>query len=71
MEEDIQALDETVVVAYGSTTKREATGSISVVKAKELEGIPSPSVANLLQGRVAGLDVTNMSGAPGAVVPPL
>ena len=37
-EEDIQALDETVVVAYGSTTKREATGSISVVKAKELEG---------------------------------
>ena len=66
MEEDIQALDETVVVAYGSTTKREATGSISVVKAKELEGIPSPSVANLLQGRVAGLDVTNMSGAPGA-----
>ena len=66
LEEDVQSLDETVVVAYGTTTKREATGSISVVKAKELEGIPSSSIANLLQGRVAGLDITNMSGSPGA-----
>ena len=66
LEEEVMALDETVVVAYGTTTKREATGSISVVKAEELQGIPSPSIANLLQGRVAGLDITNMSGAPGA-----
>ncbi len=66
MQEDVQALDETVVVAYGTTTKRETTGSISVVKAEEWKGIPSPSIANLLQGRVAGLDITNMSGAPGS-----
>ncbi|WP_018336114.1 SusC/RagA family TonB-linked outer membrane protein [Butyricimonas synergistica] len=65
LEEDVQALDETVVVAYGKTTKRETTGSISVVKAEELEGIPSPSIANLLQGRVAGMDITNMAGSPG------
>lgn len=65
MEEDVQALDEAVVVGYGTTTKRETTGSISVVKADEIKGIPSPSIANLLQGRVAGMDVTNMSGAPG------
>ncbi|MCB6974716.1 MULTISPECIES: SusC/RagA family TonB-linked outer membrane protein [Butyricimonas] len=65
LEEDIQALDETVVVAYGNTTKREATGAISVVKADELKGIPSTDIASLLQGRVAGLDITNMSGAPG------
>lgn len=63
--EDVQTLDETVVVAYGTTTRRETTGAISVVKAEELRGIPSPSIANLLQGRVAGMDVTNMSGAPG------
>lgn len=65
MEEDIQALDEAVVVAYGTTNKREMTGAVSVVKAEELQGIPSSDIASLLQGRVAGLDITNMSGAPG------
>ena len=65
MEEDIQALDETIVVAYGNTTRRKSTGAISVVKGEELRGIPAASIATLLQGRVAGMDVTQMSGAPG------
>ena len=65
MEEDIQALDEAVVVAYGTTTRREMTGAISTVKGEDLEGIPSPNIATLLQGRVAGMDITNISGAPG------
>ena len=65
MKEDIQSLDEAVVVAYGTTNKREMTGAVSVIKADEIKGIPSPSIANLLQGRVAGMDITNMSGAPG------
>ncbi|WP_292271285.1 SusC/RagA family TonB-linked outer membrane protein [Butyricimonas sp.] len=65
MEEDVQALDETVVVAYGTTNKREMTGAVSVVKAEELKGIPATNIASLLQGRVAGLDITNMSGSPG------
>ena len=65
MEGNVEELDEAIVVAYGETTKRKATGSISVVKAEEFQGIPSPSIASLLQGRVAGMDVTQMSGAPG------
>ncbi|MEG2340231.1 MAG: TonB-dependent receptor, partial [Odoribacter sp.] len=65
MEENISALDEVQVVAYGETNRREMTGSISVVKADDIKGIPSPSISNLLQGRVAGMDVTNVSGAPG------
>lgn len=65
MEEDVQALDEAVVVAYGTTTRREMTGAISTVKGEDLEGIPSPNIATLLQGRVAGMDITNISGAPG------
>lgn len=65
MEENVQALDEAVVVAYGTTNKREMTGAVSVVKAEELKGIPATDIATLLQGRVAGMDVTNMSGAPG------
>ena len=65
MKPDVQELDEAVVVAYGETTRRKATGSISVVKADEIRGIPSGNIANLLQGRVAGMDITNLSGAPG------
>jgi tonB-linked outer membrane protein, susC/ragA family len=65
LEEDVQALDEVVAVAYGTTTKRKTTGSISVIKADELKGIPSSSIASLLQGRVAGMDITQMSGSPG------
>ena len=53
------------VVAYGTTTKRTSTGSISVIKADEFKGIPSSSIASLLQGRVAGMDITQMSGSPG------
>lgn len=65
LEEDIQSLDETVVVAYGNTTKRKMTGAVSTIKADELKGIPSSNITNLLQGRVAGMDITQMSGAPG------
>lgn len=59
-------LDDAIVVAYGTTTKREQTGAVSVVTAKEIADIPASSVANLLQGRVAGMDITNMSGSPGS-----
>ena len=65
MKANVEELDEAVVVAYGETTRRKATGAISTVKGDEIRGIPTTSIANLLQGRVAGMDVTNMSGAPG------
>lgn len=65
MKVTVSNLDEVTVVAYGETTKREMTGAVSIVKADEIKGIPSPSISNLLQGRVAGMDVTNVSGAPG------
>ncbi|WP_228423190.1 SusC/RagA family TonB-linked outer membrane protein [Butyricimonas faecalis] len=65
LEEEVQALDEAIVVAYGTTTKRETTGLISVIKGDDLKGIPSANIASLLQGRVAGMDITQMSGSPG------
>ena len=65
MEENVEELDEAIIVAYGETTRRKATGSISVVKADEIRGIPTGNLATLLQGRVAGMDITNLSGAPG------
>lgn len=66
MKENVAQLDEAIVVGYGTTTRREATGSVSVIKGEEFKGIPSSNLANLLQGRVAGMDVTNISGAPGS-----
>ncbi len=65
LKESVSELDEVKVVGYGITTRREMTGAVSTVKGEELEGIPSPNIATLLQGRVAGMDITNISGAPG------
>lgn len=65
LEENISELDEVQVIAYGTQRKREVIASISTVKAEDIKDIPSPSIANLLQGRVAGMNVINSSGAPG------
>lgn len=69
LEESVSELDEVQVIAYGTQTKREMTGAMSVVKAAEIKDIPSPSVSNLLQGRVSGMSVVNSTGAPGGGVP--
>lgn len=65
LDEDVSKLDEVTIVAYGETSKREMAGSMSVVKADDIKNIPTTSIGNLLQGRIAGMDVTNVSGAPG------
>ena len=65
MTEEISSLDEVQVIAYGQQSKRDMVGAMSVVKSKDIQDIPSPSVANLLQGKVAGMNVVNMTGSPG------
>lgn len=65
---DSKALDEVVVVGYGLQRKSSITGSIASVKADELKTVTTPSVANMLQGKVAGVVVTPTSGQPGAGV---
>ena len=65
MIEERSNLDEVNVVAYGEVSKREMTGAVSVVKADDIKNVPSSNINNLLQGRIAGMDVTNISGAPG------
>ena len=57
-------LDEVVVTGYSSQTVKEITGSVAVVKPKDLTAIPAGQVIPMLQGRVAGLYVTS-SGQPG------
>lgn len=65
MKVERSSLDEVTVQAYGTTTRRKMTGSISSVKSEEIKGVPASNLAGLLQGKVAGMDITNITGAPG------
>lgn len=65
LEEDVAALDEVSVVAYGSQKKRLMTSAISSVKADDIKELPTHSLESLLQGHMAGVEVNNLSGAPG------
>lgn len=71
LEHDVQlgvgavGLDEVVVTGYGTTAKRELTGSISNVQAEDIEDVPVQNTEALLQGRAAGVSVTTTSGNPG------
>lgn len=59
--EDAQALDEVVIVGYGTTSKRKTTSAISTVKAEEIAQTPVPNITQGLVGRAAGL-IVNTSG---------
>jgi iron complex outermembrane receptor protein len=65
LEEDSAQLNEVVVIGYGSVKKKDATGSLSVLDAKEFNKGANVTTENLLNGRIAGVTV-NTSGAPGS-----
>jgi len=65
LESDVTALEEIVVVGYGEQRKLDITGSVSNVEGEEINRQPSINPISALQGRVAGVQITN-SGAPGA-----
>lgn len=65
MQPDVSGLDEVQVVAYGSQKKRKVISSISSLKADEMKELPTHSLESLLQGHMAGVEVNNLSGAPG------
>ena len=59
------SMQEVVVTGYGTQRRRDVTGAVASVKADELTPIATPSVDQMLQGRVAGVQVTPNSGRPG------
>jgi len=65
MAQDIQQLQELVVIGYGEQQRRDVTGAVSSVDAKEFEDEAISTVSQGLQGKVAGVNVTMSSGAPG------
>lgn len=59
LEEDTKMLGEVIVIGYGSITKKEMTSAISHVSSKDFLNISSPDPSMLIQGKVAGVSVTN------------
>lgn len=66
MVQDATQLDEIVVIGYGSTTVKDATGSVTSVKAEDFNKGVIASAEQLIQGKTAGVQIANTSGEPGA-----
>ena len=66
LKEDTEMIDEVVVVGYSTEKKSDLTGSVSVVKMKDVADTPTGNVIQSLQGRVAGMNVTT-DGTPGGL----
>ena len=66
LEPSISALNEVVLVGYGSQAKKEVTGAVSVLGSSEIERLNPVRVEQALQGQVAGVTITSASGSPGS-----
>lgn len=65
LDEDLAQLDEVVVIGYGTQTKKEITGAVSVVSSESIEALKPTRIEQALQGQVAGVNITSQSGTPG------
>ena len=66
LKENAQALEEVIVVGYGSQLKKDITGAVSTVDSESFESRPNNQVGSLLQGQSAGVQVLSNSGKPSA-----
>lgn len=67
MKEEGKVLEEVVILGYVSRGKNEVTGSVKQLSGESLKGVPVVSVDQALQGKVAGLQISQSSGTPGSV----
>ena len=66
LEEDTEMLEETVVIGYGVQKKSDVTGAIASLKSDDLQNRSSTDAIQAMQGKAAGVQIVNSSGAPGA-----
>lgn len=66
LQDDAQALDEVVVIGYGTAKKKDLTGSVSSIGGETLAKVPVASAAQALTGRLAGVQITTADGSPDA-----
>ena len=65
LSEDASALDEIVLIGYGSVKKEDLTGAVDLITVKDFNQGPIVSAQQLISGKIAGVSVTSGSGAPG------
>lgn len=63
-----KAIEEVVMIGYGTAKKSDLTGSVAVIKGSDLKEVPVSTVAQALTGKVAGLSVTTTEGSPDAEI---
>ena len=66
LQEDAVSADEVVVIGYTSVVRKDLTGAVGSVSGAALAAVPVTSAAVALQGKIAGVQVTSVDGAPGA-----
>ncbi len=65
LQEDTQQLEDVVVIGYGAIKKKDLTGSVNLVTNKDFNKAPAVNADQLIQGKIAGVQMTSASGAPG------
>ena len=66
LDDDSQALEEVVVIGYGSVKKKDLTGSVATVNSEVLQAVPVASATEALTGKMAGVQITTTEGSPDA-----
>lgn len=61
----VAVLDSVVVIGYGTQRRKDVTGAVASIKGEAIKNLPVQNVAEALQGRLAGVEVTKSSGEPG------
>ena len=68
MQGTTSGLNEVVVVGYTSQRKRDLTGAVSIISSKDINSIPVGGVDQIMQGKAAGVSITQQTGAPGDAI---
>jgi TonB-dependent starch-binding outer membrane protein SusC len=68
LKDDQEKLKEVLVLGYGSVKRKDATGAIEQISSKKFDNVAATSPAEILRGKLAGVQVTSSSGEPGAAV---
>ena len=66
LEDAAEALEEIVVIGYGTQRKKEVTGAVTVISSATIDDLQPTRIEQALQGQVAGVNITTSSGSPGA-----
>lgn len=66
--EDNTALDDVVVIGYGTKKKSEILGAVATISGAEIQDVPAPNLAGALRNRIAGVGVSQSSGRPGSPI---